>query len=89
MRRAHSFLWFGRGIWMSLMLGGVAVTIPRHANADTPPHPATVRKSSSQSSDTTLDHKKLDKILENQQTILHKLDAMMEELQIIKVRATR
>lgn len=33
--------------------------------------------------------KKLDEILANQATILQKLDAMTEELRIIKIRATR
>ena len=32
--------------------------------------------------------KKLDEILANQQTILSKFDAIMEELRIIKIRAT-
>ena len=32
--------------------------------------------------------KKVDQILTNQQLILNKLDAMMEELRIVKVRAT-
>lgn len=32
---------------------------------------------------------KLDHILQNQQTLLEKLEAMMEELRIIKVRSTR
>ncbi len=33
--------------------------------------------------------RKLDEILSNQQTILQRFDAVMEELRIIKVRATR
>ncbi|MBI2495180.1 MAG: hypothetical protein HYW10_01210 [Candidatus Omnitrophica bacterium] len=33
--------------------------------------------------------KKLDQILANQQTILQKFDAVMEELRIIKVRTTK
>ena len=32
--------------------------------------------------------KKIDQVLANQQLILQKLDAMMEELRIVKVRAT-
>ena len=32
--------------------------------------------------------KKVDQVLANQQLILQKLDAMMEELRVIKVRAT-
>ncbi|GEM_PF-1773048 len=33
--------------------------------------------------------KKLDRVLANQQTMLERLDAMTEELHIIKIRATR
>ena len=39
--------------------------------------------------DTTAIDKKLDQILANQQTILSRFDAVMEELRIIKVRSTR
>ena len=39
--------------------------------------------------DTAALERKLDQVLANQQTILTTLNAMMEELRIIKIRATR
>ena len=39
--------------------------------------------------DTKMLEQKLDQILMNQQTILNRLEAMAEELRIIKIRATR
>jgi len=39
--------------------------------------------------DTAAIEKKLDVILANQQTVLQKLDAVMEELRVVKVRCTR
>lgn len=73
--------------WRVVLLGGVTcagvVVGMQHTQSATP------AKSSEPRIDTTLIEKKLAQIVETQQTILKKLDAMTEELRIIKVRATQ
>ena len=81
--RRMPFAWLGLGIGGGLVLCIVTVSVQHLANAETKTLHVTPL------SDNKLDMKKLDKILEQQHTILQKLDAMMEELQVIKVRATR
>lgn len=66
-------------VGLLLLAGAVSAGVHHRASAQT------TRESKSES--RSLD-KKLDEILANQQSILQKLDAVMEELRIIKVRAT-
>ncbi len=67
---------------LTFMLLGLATY--RLAHAETSANkPATDAKL-----DTTLLNKKLDHILANQETILQKLEAMAQELQVVKVRST-
>ena len=66
--------------FLGLALLGSAVIVQHHASAQ-------VNRESK--SDITALEKKLTEVLANQQLMLQKLDAMMEELRIIKVRATR
>ncbi|MBI4322672.1 MAG: hypothetical protein HY596_00170 [Candidatus Omnitrophica bacterium] len=51
-------------------------------------HLASAQSTREPRSDSRALEKKLDEVLATQQTILRKLDEMMEELRIIKVRAT-
>jgi len=71
---------FRIGLLLSATLLGAAVMIQ---------HLASAQGSREPKSDVAVLEKKLNQVLANQQTILQKLDAMMEELRIIKVRATR
>lgn len=66
-------------IGLLVVLGVIAMVAHHGADAQT------TRESKSES---RLLDKKLNEILAAQQTILQKLDAVMEELRIIKVRAT-
>ena len=70
-----------------LVLVGVAlgtfVAVQYLASAQVAP------KSRESKIDSAAIERKLDAVLSNQQTILQKLDAVMEELHIIKIRATR
>jgi len=77
----------------------VVVTVPlalhRFAGAQQPPMPV-AEKSRESKVNMALIEQKLEKILDNQtailknqQTILQRFDAVMEELRIIKMRATR
>lgn len=52
-------------------------------------HLASAQSTRDTKSDSRALEKKLDEVLATQQTILQKLNEMMEELRIIKVRATR
>ena len=52
-------------------------------------HSATVTKADTAKVDASIIDKRLTQLLENQRTILKKLDAISEELRIIKIRATR
>ncbi len=52
-------------------------------------HLASAQSTRESKSDSRTLEKKLDEVLAAQQTILKKLDEMMEELRVIKVRATR
>ena len=52
-------------------------------------HLASAQSTRETKSDSRGLEKKLDEVLATQQTILQKLDEMMEELRVIKVRATR
>ena len=69
---------FRIGLLLSAVLLGAAVMIQRIASAQ-----------GSREPNFAALEKRLNQVLANQQTILQKLDAMMEELRIIKVRATR
>ena len=51
-------------------------------------HRSSTSGSQVKSSDLSRLQSKLDQVLDNQQTILKKFDAVMDELRIIKVRAT-
>ena len=69
-----------------LGLGAVATALTAYEGA----HAAGAdRVAGSAGMSTAAIEKKLDQILANQQTILLRFDAVMEELRIIKVRATR
>ena len=52
-------------------------------------HLASAQSTRDTKSDSQVLEKKLEQILATQQTILQKLDEVMEELRIIKVRATK
>ena len=52
-------------------------------------HLASAQSTRDTKSDPRVLEKKLEEVLATQQTILQKLDELMEELRIIKVRATR
>ena len=52
-------------------------------------HLASAQSTRDTKSDSQVLEKKLEQILSTQQTILQKLDDVMEELRIIKVRATK
>ena len=75
-------------IWVGFMVGimclGLAVLGHQRAHAQAVP--ATPRESKSELKAL---ERKLDQVLANQQTILRQLETMMEELRIIKIRATR
>jgi hypothetical protein len=62
--------------------GGLAVMIMAAA------HLANAQTTRESKVDIRTLEKRLDEVLANQQLILQKLDAMMEELRIVKVRAT-
>jgi len=62
-----------------VMLAGAIITMHRLASAQS------TRETKSDSRGL---EKKLDEVLATQQTILKKLDELMEELRIVKVRAT-
>ena len=59
--------------------GGAAVNRAAHASGNS---------GEEKNLDTKKLEKKLDELLQNQQTILQRLDQVMEELRIVKVRAT-
>ena len=80
MTRVQQIGRFRIGLFLSAALLGAAVMIQHSAGAQGSREPK---------SDVAALEKKLNQVLANQQTILQKLDAMMEELRIIKVRATR
>lgn len=67
-------------ILLGLLVGGTAVVAAQHL--------ASAQSARESKADSRALEKKLDEVLATQQTILQKLDAMMEELHIIKVRAT-
>ncbi len=71
------------GLVLILIVALLGLATYRLANAETP---------NSKPSEAKLDpaalSKKLDRILANQATILQKLEAMAQELQVVKVRST-
>ena len=73
---------FGLGVWS----GSAAEESPSKSSRSSRASSAT--KAQEDGSEIAGLEKKLDEILANQQTILSKFDAIMEELRIIKVRAT-
>ena len=75
----------GVSCWFSALSWAKQTTVKaRSSTTSSATKPSTP---SQEASDAKLE-KKLDEILANQQTILQKFDAVMEELRIIKVRAT-
>lgn len=77
-----------RQVWFAGLLGAGLLAAASAAQALTGAE-TTDRAKESASVDAASIEKKLDQILANQQAILSRFDAVMEELRIIKVRATR
>jgi len=87
-------VWFqtlcSRRLWLVVCAGliGTGLALPHLTSAQT-----TKTREASKTKEAKLDtealEKKVDEVLTNQKIILQKLDAMMEELRIIKVRSTR
>lgn len=87
----------GRRVSELIVVGGMALamTVPFAAHAQveatskTRPRASKATGSQASEADLAALEKKLDKVLANQQALLQQLDAMMEELRVIKMRATR
>lgn len=79
----QAMILLGVGIALSLVTGELFSQEPSGAKSAKP----ATSSSRSKEKDAQIEQK-LDQILANQQAILQKFDAMMEELRIIKVRTT-
>ena len=73
-----------RVVWGVLIIGAIAAMLGLATRSDAEAETARESRAASAALE-----KKLQEVLDTQQLILQKLDAMAEELRIIKVRSTR
>ena len=78
--------WCQRRLWVMAAVVGVSALAAVQYGASAQ---GTAKPKDIKSSDLVLIEKRLKELLETQQQILQRLDAMAQELQVIKVRCTR
>ena len=73
-----------RVVWGMLIIGAIAIMLGLATRSDAEVETARESRAASAAIE-----KKLQEVLDTQQLILQKLDAMAEELRVIKIRSTR